>query len=101
MTSWQSLYSKNEDMVDKFSLLAIISSKEVENAFRCVNRAAFVSKEIIDEAFNDAPLKGSPHIHMSAPHIYAAILEDLEIEPGEILSSFKWRVMVTVMSQIQ
>lgn len=82
MTTWQSLYKENQEMVDKFTRLAIIQSKEVEKSFRCVSRAAFVSKDLLDESFMDAPIRGSPHIHMSAPHMYAAILEDLELEPG-------------------
>ena len=83
MPSWEVYNSQNQEMVEKFTRLAIISSKEVENAFRCVSRAAFVSKELLKESFVDAPIRGSPHIHMSAPHMYAAILEDLELEPGQ------------------
>lgn len=82
MSSWQSYNNQSQEMVDKFTRLAIITSKEVENAFRCVSRAAFVSKGMLAEAFVDAPIRGVPHIHMSAPHMYAAILEDLELEPG-------------------
>lgn len=85
MTTWQSLNKGNQEMVDKFTRLAIIQTKEVENAFRCVNRAAFVSNELLSEAFSDVPIKGSPHLHMSAPHIYATILEDLDLEPGMYL----------------
>lgn len=83
-TTWQSLNKENQEMVDKFISLAIIQSKEVENAFRCVNRAAFVSRSLYSEAFMDVPIKESPHLHLSAPHIYATILEDLELEPGKI-----------------
>ena len=83
-TTWQSLNKKNQDMVDKFTRLAIIQTKEVENAFRCVNRAAFVPRNLYSEAFIDVPIKGSPNLHLSAPHIYATILEDLELEPGNL-----------------
>ena len=79
---WQDYDNQNQQMVDKFIKLGVISSKDVENAFRCVSRAAFVSKNLLGDAFNDAPIRGSPHIHMSAPLMYAAILEDLELEPG-------------------
>ena len=82
MTTWQSLNRENQEMVDKFTRLAIIRTKEVENAFRCVNRAAFVFKELFSEAFTDAPLRGSPHLHISAPNVYATVLEDLDLEPG-------------------
>ena len=83
--AWQSLSRNNQEMVDKFVRLGIIESKAVENAFRCVSRAAFVPEHQIDEAFRDTPLRGSPHIHMSAPHMYASILEDLELEEGMLI----------------
>ena len=87
MTTWQSLNKENQEMVDKFTSLAIIQTKEVENAFRCVNRAAFVSSSLYSEAFMDVPIKEEPHLHLSAPHIYATILEDLELEPGKFINT--------------
>ncbi|XP_065667346.1 uncharacterized protein LOC100214952 isoform X3 [Hydra vulgaris] len=79
---WQDYDSDNQQMVDKFIKAGVVYSKDVENAFRCVNRAAFVSKKLLSSAFNDSPIKGPPNIHMSAPQIYATIMEHLELEPG-------------------
>ena len=70
-------------MVDKFTRLGIIESNEAERAFRCVSRAAFVPEDLLEDAFKDTPLRGSHHVHMSAPHMYAAILEELELDVGE------------------
>ena len=70
-------------MVDKFTRLGIIESSDVERAFRCVSRAAFVPSDLLEDAFKDTPLRGSHHVHLSAPHMYATILEELELDVGE------------------
>eukprot|EP00794_Sanderia_malayensis_P004582 gene4582-5184_t len=79
---WLSYSKNNQEMVDKFTRLGIIESSEVEKAFRCVSRAAFVPDDLLDDAFKDTPLRGSCQVHMSAPHMYAAILEELELDSG-------------------
>lgn len=75
----------NEEMVDRFVEAGLISSKEVEDTFRAVPRGAFVPSEQFDEAYFDSPLRGDPHVHMSAPHMYATILEALDLCPGKRL----------------
>lgn len=69
-------------MVDKLVHMGVISIKEVEEAFRAVPRGAFVSPDLQLEAYIDAPLLGDPHLHMSAPHMYATVLEALDLSPG-------------------
>ena len=80
---WLSYSRNNQEMVDKFTRLGIIESSEVERAFRCVSRAAFVPDDLIEDAFKDTPLRGSHHVHLSAPHMYAAIFEELELDVGK------------------
>ena len=79
---WVFYSRNNQEMVDKFTRLGIIESSEVERAFRCVSRAAFVPDDMLEDAFKDTPLRGSQLVHLSAPHMYAAILEELELDVG-------------------
>jgi len=72
-------------MVDKLVHMGVITVKEVEDAFRAVPRGAFVSPDLQLEAYIDAPLLGDPHLHMSAPHMYATVLEGLDLSPGRSL----------------
>eukprot|EP00112_Aurelia_sp_Birch-Aquarium-sp1_P016950 Seg3885.2 transcript_id=Seg3885.2/GoldUCD/mRNA.D3Y31 product="Protein-L-isoaspartate O-methyltransferase domain-containing protein 2" protein_id=Seg3885.2/GoldUCD/D3Y31 len=79
---WLSHARSNQEMVDKFTRLGIIESSDVERAFRCVSRAAFVPSDLLEDAFKDTPLRGSHHVHLSAPHMYATIMEELELDVG-------------------
>lgn len=69
-------------MVDKLVHMGVITSKEVEEAFRAVPRGAFVAPDLQVEAYIDAPLVGDQHLHMSAPHMYATVMEALDLSPG-------------------
>lgn len=80
--AWRCTGRNNEEMVDKLVHMGVISIKEVEEAFRAVPRGAFVSPDLQLEAYIDAPLLGDPHLHMSAPHMYATVLEALDLSPG-------------------
>ena len=80
--AWRCTGRNNDEMVDKFVHMGIITSKEVEDSFRLIPRGAFVPTERQDEAYVDAPIRGDPHVHMSAPHMYATILEALDLQPG-------------------
>lgn len=80
--AWRCSGRNNDEMVDKFVHSGLIVSKEVEDSFRAVPRGAFVPPEQQDEAYYDSPLRGDPHVHMSAPHMYATVLEALDLCPG-------------------
>jgi len=80
--AWRCTGRNNEEMVDKLVHMGVITVKEVEDAFRAVPRGAFVSPDLQLEAYIDAPLLGDPHLHMSAPHMYATVLEALDLSPG-------------------
>lgn len=91
--AWRCTGRNNEEMVDKFVHVGVITSKEVEEAFRAVPRGAFVPPGQQLEAYFDSPLRGEPHVHMSAPHMYATVLEALDLSPGRRVCS---RVFFTV-----
>ena len=82
--AWRCTGRNNEEMVEKFVHMGVITTKEVEDAFRAVPRGAFVPHDLQLEAYVDSPLRsrGEPHVHMSAPHMYATVLEALNLSPG-------------------
>ena len=61
-----------------------IKSDKVEAAFRSVPRSAFVPAELEKKACEDSPIKQGI-VHLSAPHMYAIVLEALDIQPGELI----------------
>jgi len=62
----------------------IIKSKEVETAFLNIPREAFVWSNMIEEAYFDVPLPlGNSGQTISAPHMVAIMLEELELKKGE------------------
>ncbi|KAL9980549.1 hypothetical protein ACROYT_G009151 [Oculina patagonica] len=80
--AWRCTGRNNEEMVDRLVQMGVITSKEVEEAFRAVPRGAFVPPDQQVEAYLDSPLLGDFHLHMSAPHMYATVLEALDLSPG-------------------
>lgn len=86
--AWRCTGRNNEEMVDKLVHMGVITSKEVEEAFRAVPRGAFVPPDLQLEAYIDSPLLGDPHLHMSAPHMYATVLEALDLSPGRRILFF-------------
>lgn len=80
--AWRCTGRSNEEMVDKFVHMGVIITSEVEDAFRAVPRGAFVPHDLQVEAYIDSPLRGEPHVHLSAPHMYATVLEALQLSPG-------------------
>lgn len=57
-------------------------SPAVESAFRAVDRANFVPAEVKDEAYEDRPVRRE-FVHLSAPHMYATVVEALAFEAGQ------------------
>ena len=55
----------------------------VERALRSVDRALFLTPSTRDEAYHDRPVRDPENgLHQSAPHMYAHVLEALELEAG-------------------
>jgi len=62
----------------------IIKSEQVESAFLSIPREAFVWPNIVDEAYFDIPLPlGNTGQTISAPHMIAIMLEELELAKGD------------------
>mmetsp|Transcript_2300 Transcript_2300/g.3064 ORF Transcript_2300/g.3064 Transcript_2300/m.3064 type:complete len:700 (-) Transcript_2300:683-2782(-) len=66
-----------------------IRSSSVAGAFRKIDRAQFVPEQCIDCAYDDSPLRALDTksdgciVHLSAPSIYAAVLEALDLKPRD------------------
>jgi len=75
--------SPNAELVHKMSRCGTIRSSTVEAAFLAVDRAHFISDDadVSSGAYADMPLRCSG-VHLSAPSIYAAALEALDLRPG-------------------
>jgi protein-L-isoaspartate O-methyltransferase len=58
----------------------VIRSPHVEAAFRDVDRAHFCPRNQVDMAYSDQPLREGD-IHLSAPHMYGTIVEQLDLVP--------------------
>lgn len=80
--AWRNSGEQNTEMVKNFRSMSIITTKVVENAFLNIPRAAFLPEDLQDEAYSDSPIRGDDHLHMSAPHMYATVLEALDLKPG-------------------
>jgi len=83
--AWRSSGTTNDEMVDNLKRFQVISSVEVEAAFRSVDRRLFVPENCQDIAHKDQPIRDN-NIHISAPHIYGSVLEALELKKDAGLS---------------
>mmetsp|Transcript_22890 Transcript_22890/g.49874 ORF Transcript_22890/g.49874 Transcript_22890/m.49874 type:complete len:496 (+) Transcript_22890:111-1598(+) len=77
--AWRSSGTTNDEMVDNLKRFQVISSPEVEVAFRSVDRRLFVPKSCQHIAHKDQPVRDG-NIHISAPHIYGTVLEALDLK---------------------
>ncbi|XP_012227524.1 protein-L-isoaspartate O-methyltransferase domain-containing protein 1 [Linepithema humile] len=69
----------NDELVDNLMESKYIKTKKVEQVFRAVDRADYVSFR--EGAYKDLAWKDG-NIHLSAPCIYSEVLEGLNLEPG-------------------
>lgn len=83
--AWRSSGTTNDEMVDNLKRFQVISSTDVENGFRNVDRKLFVPKNCKDIAHKDQPIR-EENIHISAPHIYGSVLEALDLKMDAGLS---------------
>jgi len=83
--AWRSSGTTNDEMVDNLKRFQVITSVEVEAAFRSVDRELFVPKSSRDIAHRDQPFRDG-NIHISAPHIYGSVLEALDLKKDAGLS---------------
>lgn len=83
----ENIFETNDQLVDYLRDRGALESDRVELAFRSVDRALFLPKDMITNVYIDRPLGktigGGAKIHHSAPHMYASCLEQLDVQPGQ------------------
>ncbi|KAK0425225.1 hypothetical protein QR680_009092 [Steinernema hermaphroditum] len=76
----------NDEMVDNMIDSELIHQKDVEVAFRLVDRARFFPDDERENAYKDTAWKsktgGPGRLHISAPCIYANVVEHLQLKRG-------------------
>ena len=71
----------NDELIDNLAEGEYITSESVERVFRAVDRAQYYLKDHRETAYKDLAWKHG-NLHLSAPCIYAEVMEALEIKPG-------------------
>ena len=71
----------NEELIDNLVEADYIKSGHVEKVFRAVDRAHYYLPDHRDSAYKDLAWKHG-NIHLSAPCIYAEVMESLRLEPA-------------------
>ena len=74
---------QNEQLIDFLKKSKRINSKEVENAFREIPRENFIPKELRNSAYNDTPLQIGHSQTISAPHMVAIMIENLDLKKDQ------------------
>jgi len=74
---------KRDDLVDGLIRKGYVESNTVEKAMRRVPRHEFVPKRVRSGAYIDAPQPIGEGQTISAPHMVAMMVENLEIEKGQ------------------
>ncbi len=70
-------------LVDSLKLRGYITSKFVEEALRRVPREEFLPHELREEAYIDTPLPIGEGQTISAPHMVAIMIDNLDLAPGQ------------------
>lgn len=71
----------NDELVDNLMEAEYIKSELVESVFRAVDRANYYADGCKENAYKDLAWKHG-NLHLSAPCIYAEVMERLKLEPG-------------------
>ncbi|XP_014228497.1 uncharacterized protein LOC106653533 [Trichogramma pretiosum] len=71
----------NDELVDSLVESGYIRTKKIEQVFRAVDRGDYFLSSHRDVAYKDYAWKHG-NIHLSAPCIYCAVLEELKLKPG-------------------
>jgi len=73
----------NEELVAGLKDNGVLKSATVEEAMLKIPRGEFVTEDLKEEAYIDTPLRiASMAFNISAPHMYAVCLEQLNLQPG-------------------
>lgn len=73
--------STNDELVDNLVDGSCIRTRDVERAFRMVDRAEYFLPRSRNNAYKDVAWK-SGHYHLSAPCVYSEVMEGLCLQPG-------------------
>ncbi|MFB6284408.1 MAG: protein-L-isoaspartate(D-aspartate) O-methyltransferase [Halobacteria archaeon] len=74
---------RRNDLVEKLVERGSIESDKVERAIRTVEREEFVPPGVRSSAYADRPLRIGEGQTISAPHMVAIMLEELDLEEGQ------------------
>ena len=81
MGSTDQFISRRNKLVDHLVSGGYVKSPEVERAMRAVPRELFVTNELTNEAYIDSPMPIGKGQTISAPHMVAIMLEELDLKP--------------------
>lgn len=71
----------NDDLVDNLKAANYITTPLLERVFRAVDRGDYFTAENREQAYRDNAWKKG-NLHLSAPCIYAKVMEGLQLSPG-------------------
>ncbi|KAG7176271.1 protein-L-isoaspartate O-methyltransferase domain-containing protein 1-like [Homarus americanus] len=71
----------NDDLVDNLKAANYITTPLLERVFRAVDRGNYFTAENREQAYRDNAWKKG-NLHLSAPCIYAKVMEGLQLAPG-------------------
>lgn len=71
----------NDDLVDNLKAANYITTPLLERVFRAVDRGDYFTAENREQAYRDNAWKKG-NLHLSAPCIYAKVMEGLQLAPG-------------------
>eukprot|EP00596_Hydrurales_sp_CCMP1899_P001960 CAMPEP_0119038168 /NCGR_PEP_ID=MMETSP1177-20130426/6891_1 /TAXON_ID=2985 /ORGANISM="Ochromonas sp, Strain CCMP1899" /LENGTH=488 /DNA_ID=CAMNT_0007000351 /DNA_START=323 /DNA_END=1789 /DNA_ORIENTATION=- len=79
--AWLSVGSTNDDLCNQLKQHGVLQTGAIFAAFRHTDRGDFVQQNKRVQAYADRPFKHE-YVHISAPHMYATVLEQLDLKPG-------------------
>ena len=72
----------NDELIDNLMEAGYIKHQNVESVFRAIDRADYYLPTHRETSYKDLAWKHG-NLHISAPCIYAEVLEALCVEPGQ------------------
>jgi protein-L-isoaspartate(D-aspartate) O-methyltransferase len=77
------LTEKRKQLVEQLIFEGRIKSKEVKDAFLSIPREYFIQEEYESVSYTDTPLKIEVNQTISAPHMVAIMVEELDLKKGQ------------------
>jgi len=74
--------NSNDELINSLIRREFIYTINVEKVFRCVDRGLYFTDDNKLNAYRDVPWQ-SGDIHLSAPSVYATVLESLDLHKGD------------------